>query len=96
MVLAVVDLFMGMESTVQAHSLPDAVQCVETLVDLVQGPCKENQAVCISAKLLNSVVSVLSWERGDLEVRPVALCVSGVGGHAAGVVRCLFSRFHSS
>ncbi len=52
-----------------AKGLSDAVQCVETMVDLVQGPCIANQEACLHAKLTNSVVSVL---------RRVHSCVSWV------------------
>ena len=66
---AIVDYFVVLERFMDDFGLIDAVQCVETLVDLVQGPCAANQTALLETKLLTSLMSVMAWEITDCKVR---------------------------
>jgi hypothetical protein len=48
------------------------VQCVNTLVDLVQGPCKENQIALVNGRVIDSAVNIMAWDGNDLRRRGIS------------------------
>jgi hypothetical protein len=60
--------FVCLEQFVTEGSLREMIQCVDTLTETIQGPCRENQAVVLDNKVLDAAMRVLAWSPADLEV----------------------------
>jgi RyR and IP3R Homology associated len=61
--------FVCLEQYVTEGSLKEMIQCVDTLTETIQGPCRENQAVLLDNKVLDAAMRVLAWSPADLAVR---------------------------
>jgi hypothetical protein len=50
------------------HSYESVLQCLETLTEVVQGPCKENQMVIVTSKFLEWSIDLLREEEKLFDV----------------------------
>ncbi len=66
--LAVCSYFMCLEERVSANSMDEFIQCTDTLVELIQGPCTENQSVLLDSGIVDAGMRVLAWRASDLKV----------------------------
>ncbi len=68
LVTAVADYFCVLEGNVNEASLDEMVQALETMIEMTQGPCQENQRLFVGTKVLDACIRVLAWTPHDLEV----------------------------
>jgi hypothetical protein len=68
LVTSVARYFVTLESCADEAGLREALQAVETMVDMMQGPCVENINVIVNAKVVDACKRVLAWTDMDLSV----------------------------
>ncbi len=65
---AVCSYFTCLEEFVSADFVDEFIQCTDTLVELIQGPCTENQRVLLDSGIVDAGMRVLAWQPSDLKV----------------------------
>ncbi len=66
---AVCSYFSCLEECASVDFMDEFIQCTNTLVELIQGPCIENQRVLLDNGIVDAGMRVLAWQPSDLKVR---------------------------
>ena len=69
LVTAVAQYFVTLEAHGDAQGMPEMLQAMETLTDMLQGPCTENIDAVIQARVVDTCKRILAWTERDLRVR---------------------------
>jgi hypothetical protein len=78
-VIYVCKYFVRMEELVTEATMDDLVQCTNTLCELVQGPCLDNQQLLIDEHVLDVAMRILAWHSTDLAERGITRRVNESG-----------------
>ena len=68
LVTSVARYFVTIEASLDEDSLDEALQAMNTLVDMMQGPCVGNIQAAIDAKVVDVCKRLLAWTDADLKV----------------------------
>jgi hypothetical protein len=68
LVTAVVSYLIALESYGDAQSIPELLQALATLTDMLQGPCLPNINAVLQARAVDTCKRILAWSDRDLRV----------------------------